>query len=290
MGQDWKTAYPFVAPVVAVLVGLVAYPFLTSIWISLTDQMVGQEAKFIGLANYLELVRMSLPSFFRVLWQTGLYTVVGVAAKFVLGLATALLLHQQLPGRNVFRALLFVPWTVPMVIGALAWRWIYSDVNGILSIGLLRLGIVKDYIYWLADPRLAMMSVMVVMIWQGMPFYTMNFLAGLQAISQDLYDAASVDGASWWQKLLHITIPGLRDVIIVTLLLSSIWTSSTLQYVYILTNGGPAYRTEIFPMLSFHISISSRDLGLGSAAALASFPFLLILILLLAPRMLEEAS
>ena len=286
--REWTTAYLFSFPVIAVLLGLVASPLISSLWMSLTDLKVAGEGRFIGLGNYIRLFKMTNPPYLQVLWQTLFYTVVGVGAKLVIGLITAVLINQNLPGKNVFRALLFVPWAVPMLIGALAWRWMFSDVNGVLSIGLMRLGIVNQYIYWFTDGNLAMFAVMLVMIWGGAPFFTMNFLAGMQAIPDELYEAAAIDGATGWQKLVNITLPGIRDVMTVTLLLSSIWTSSTLQYVYVLTNGGPAYRTEIFPTLSLHITLGARDLGLGAAAALASVPFLLVLIFLLTPRMLKE--
>jgi len=286
--KEWTSAYLLAFPMIAVLAGLIASPLISSLWMSLTDLKVGGEGTFIGLENYIRLFKMTNPPYLRVLWQTFFYTVVGVGAKLVIGLITALLLNHDLPGKNVFRALLFVPWAAPIVIGALAWRWMFSDVNGLLSIGLMRMGIVKHYIYWFADGNLAMFAVMLVMVWQGVPFFTMNFLAGMQTIPDEVYEAASIDGAGPWQKLINITLPGLRDVITVTLLLSSIWTSSTLQYVYVLTNGGPSFRTEIFPMLSLHITLGARDLGLGAAAALSSLPFLLLLIFALAPKMLRE--
>jgi multiple sugar transport system permease protein len=202
----------------------------------------------------------------------------------------ALILDQERRFNNIFRTLLFVPWAVPVVIVALNWRWIYDDLSGFLNNFLITFHITKDIISWLSDPALAMGCVIAVVVWSGTPFYAMSFLAGLQAIPKELYEAAEIDGASVVQQFVYVTIPRLKTIFITVVMLSTIWTATNLQFVLILTRGGPASRTEIFPHLAYQTSLMARRLGMGAAVTLVFFPILVILILLLTRRMLRQAD
>jgi ABC-type sugar transport system permease subunit len=213
-----------------------------------------------------------------------------VALKFVLGLTMALILDQERRFNNVFRTLLFVPWAVPVVIVALNWRWIFDDLSGFLNNFLITVHITRDIISWLADPTLAMGCVIAVVVWSGTPFYSMTFLAGLQAIPKELYEAAEIDGASTVQQFFFITVPRLKTIFLTTVMLSTIWTATNLQYVLILTKGGPASRTEIFPHLAYTTALGARRLGMGAAISLVFFPVLVVLIVLLTRRMLRPAD
>ncbi|PYM85760.1 MAG: hypothetical protein DME09_04540 [Candidatus Rokuibacteriota bacterium] len=155
---------------------------------------------------------------------------------------------------------------------------------------MITVGLTRDIISWLADPRLAMGCVIAVVVWQGTPFYTMTFLAGLQAIPRELYEAAEIDGASVVRQFVHITVPRLRTIFLTTVMLSTIWTATNLQFVLILTRGGPANRTEIFPHLAYVTALGARRLGMGAAVSLAFFPLLVILIILLTRRMLSQTD
>jgi multiple sugar transport system permease protein len=166
------------------------------------------------------------------------------------------------------------------VVYAFVWRWIYNDLNGILNYVLYKLHFINEYVLWTSDPKIVLWAIIVVVVWQGTPFYMMNFLAGLQSIPDELYEAAEIDGASTFQSFRHVTLPGLKSVLIVVTLLSTIWTSNELQFVYILSSGGPAHMSEIFPTLAFFTSIPGRELGLGAAVALSFFPLLASLIVL----------
>jgi ABC-type sugar transport system permease subunit len=177
---------------------------------------------------------------------------------------------------------------VPLIVAALNWRWIYDDFSGMLNNVLLELGLIQDVISWLSDPDLAMASVVAVVVWSGTPFYTMSFLAGLQAIPRELYEAARIDGASVLQEFRHVTIPQLRNVFTIVVMLSSIFTSTNLVIVYVLTNGGPANKTQIFPNLAYNVALAGGRLGYGSAINVAFFPLLAVLIVFLTRRMLRQ--
>jgi multiple sugar transport system permease protein len=217
------------------------------------------------------------------------YTGLGVGIKFCIGLSMALVLNQERFCNNLFRCFLLIPWAIPTLISALNWRWIYDDASGLINNVLVRLNLVEETISWLSDPHLAMFSVIAVVVWQGTPFFTMVFLAGLQAIPKELYEAAEIDGASLLQQFRYITIARLQPIFITAVMLSTIWTSSGIQFVYILTNGGPADRTQIFPMLSYTYALGgAQRLGMGATVSLFFFPVLMTCIVLLTRRMLRE--
>jgi len=286
--REARLAYAILAPTLLVILGFVAYPFFSAIYLSLQDKMVGAPGRFVGIQNYVELFRDEV--FWRTAYNTAVYTGVGVGLKFVLGLTMALVLDQERRFNNVFRTLLFVPWAVPVVIVALNWRWIYDDLSGFLNNFLITFHLTRDIISWLSDPDLAMGCVIAVVVWAGTPFYAMTFLAGLQAIPRELYEAAEIDGASVVQQFGYITVPRLKTIFLTTVMLSTIWTATNLQFVLILTRGGPASRTEIFPHLAFVTALGARRLGLGAAVSLVFFPLLVILIVLLTRRMLRQAD
>jgi multiple sugar transport system permease protein len=249
--------------------------------------MAGAPARFIGLENYRELLGNEV--FLRTIWNSVVYTGVGVSIKFLVGLSMALVLNQQRLFNNIFRSFLLLPWAIPTVISALNWRWIYDDASGLINNVLVRFNLVGESISWLSDPNLAMLSIIIAVVWQGTPFFTMSFLAGLQAIPKELYEAAEVDGATMLQQFWFVTIPRLRPIFITAALLSTIWTSANIQFVYILTNGGPADRTQIFPTLAYNLALGgAQRLGMGATVSLFFFPALVILIVFVTRRMLRE--
>src|SRR5882672_7170325 len=187
LAHDRTLGYLFLFPAVLVIVGLVAYPFASAIVMTFQAKTAGAPGRFIGLDNYRELFNSE--QFLRTVVNTVIYTAVGVGIKFLLGLSMALVLNQERFCNNFFRSFLLIPWAIPVVMSALNWRWI-------------------------SDPHLAMLSVITVVIWQGTPFFTMSFLAGLQSIPKELYEAAEIDGASVLQQFSHITLPRLQPVFI----------------------------------------------------------------------------
>ena len=284
--REGRLAYVLLTPTLLVILFLVAYPFVSAVYLSLQNKMVGAPGRYVGFANYLELFRDEV--FLRTAWNSVVYTVVAVGLKFFIGLTMALILDQERRFNNFFRTLLFLPWAVPVVIVSLNWRWIYDDLSGFLNNFLITFHITHDIISWLSDPRLAMGCVIAVVVWAGTPFYAMSFLAGLQSIAKELYEAAEIDGASIVQQFAYITLPRLKTIFITTVMLSTIWTATNLQFVLILTKGGPANRTEIFPHLAYETALGARRLGMGAAVTLVFFPVLVVFIIFLTRRMLRE--
>lgn len=276
----------FVLPALLILVFVVVYPFLSAIWMSFQDKMVGAPARFIGFGNYIELFGDRY--FIKTIKNTLVYTLFAVGIKFLLGLAMAMVLTQPRRLDFIFRTILFIPWAVPTIVAALSFRWIYDDFSGLLNNFLIAAFGMQDVISWLGDPNYAMASVIAVVVWSGTPFYTMSFLAGLKAIPKEMYEAARIDGANVWQEFWHITIPQMRKVFTVVVMLSTIWTSTNLVIVQLLTNGGPANTTQILPNLAYKYALLASRLGIGSAVNMVFFPILAVLIYILSRRMLTE--
>jgi multiple sugar transport system permease protein len=292
LGRDWRLGWLLVLPILLVLLGLIAYPFVLSIILSFTDKMIGQPAHFVGLQNYHDVLFGA--EFGSLFWKsvgtTIIYTAGAVGIKVVLGMGMALFLHEEFRGRNLMRALCFLPWAIPSLITGLSWQWIFNgSPAGMLNQILIDLGLSNTLIQWLGDPHLALWSVIFVTIWAGCPFYGMMLLAGLQSIPKELYEAASIDGANVFQRYRHVTLPGLAAVLTITVLLSTMWTANGFNLIYILTGGGPADSTLTFPMLTYQVGIAgAQQLGTASTITILFLPFFLIMIVLLTRHMLRE--
>ncbi len=291
LGRDWRLGYLLTLPVLVVILGLIAFPLGYSVWLSLNDVKLGGQSTFVGFDNYYRLLFDTSArihdAFVNSVIVSIKYTGIALILKFFLGMITALILHANIRGRNFWRALLFLPWSIPAVVSAWSWKWMYNDINGVINTSLMNLGLIQAPILFLADIDLALWSILAAVTWQGTPFWTMTFLAGLQSIPGEIYEAAQIDGASTWQSFWHVTLPNLTSVIVVTFMLSGIWTANSVQYIYILTNGGPARATETFPLLALSQGIRAYDLGMGAAIPLIFFPMFAIMIYFLTRRMLR---
>jgi multiple sugar transport system permease protein len=289
LGRDWKVALPFVLPIVVIMAGLIFWPFINAILLSFTVRnIVTRSDQYVGFANYIRL--WSDSDFRGAVNNTFLFTVVSVASKFVVGMSIALLLNSRLPFRNVLTGLMLLPWIVPEVVTALAWRSILDPIFGGLNPILLGLGLIDRPMGWLSEPRLAMPSVITVNIWKGIPFYTILLLAGLKAIDHEQYEAAEVDGANVIDRFRHITLPGLKYVILVTVLLSTISTFNTFGLVYLMTGGGPGGATRLYSILAYEKAIVGLRFGPGAATAFSMAPVLALVILVLARFMRHDAA
>jgi len=288
LGRDWRIGYPFIAPIMILLLAFIAWPFLRAIYISLTARTVGRELRFVGLDNYIRL--WADPFFRQAVRNTFVFTIGSISLKFLAGLAASLLLNAQRRWRNILTGLVLLPWIIPSVVQALSWKSIYDPLFGGLNPILLTLGVIREPQSWLADPRLAMPCVILVNVWAGIPFFTVNFLAGLQSIDRELYEAAEVDGANAWDRFRHITLPGLRYVIAVTTLLSTIWTFNNFETIYLLTGGGPGGATRVYSIMAYELAIRGLRFGPGTAAAFSLTPVLAFLILLLARYMRRDIA
>ncbi len=265
------------SPTVLLLVGLVLYPFFYAIWLAFSDKTVGSPGQFVGLKNFIYV--LSWPQFSTAVVNTVVFTVSAVAIKLVLGMAVALVLNQRIRGRNFFRAFLLLPWAMPAFVVYLVWRWLYDPLSGLINYALIDLGLIASPIPFLSDRSTAMASVVVAHVWRNFPFYAISFLAGMQTISQELYDAAQVDGASRAQQFRHVTLPGLYHIIGVVVLLTTIWTANAFEPVYLLTGGGPSDATMVYTMLVYVMGMTNLRLGEAAAVSTLFLPLLIALVL-----------
>ncbi len=264
------------APGVLFLLAFVAYPFFYGIFLSLQDRRVASPGTFVGFANFAAQADDAV--FWQVTRNTFVYTIAATLLKMVGGLAMALVINQQFRGRNLARAFLLLPFIVPTVLSTVAWMWILDPTFSVINWTLLHSGLVTQNFSWLGNATLAMVSIIMVNTWRGLPFYGITLLAGLQTIPPDLYEAAAIDGASLTQRFWYITLPVLKPVLIIVTMFSVIFTFSDFQLPYILTHGGPANATHLFATYAFDIGMSAGVLGMGAAVALAMLPALAVLI------------
>jgi multiple sugar transport system permease protein len=267
------------APPLLFLAALVGYPFCYGILLSLQDRPVAHPGTFVGLKNFT--TNFNDPIFWKVTANTFLYTTAATVLKMVGGLALAVAMNQQFPLKNLVRALLLLPFIVPTVLSTVAWMWILDPAFSVLNWFLLALGVPKPGPSWLGNPMLAMASIIVINTWRGLPFYGITLLAGLQTVPPELYEAATIDGASGWQRFRLITLPLLQPIILIVTLFSVIFTFADFQLVYVLTHGGPQNATQLFATYAFDIAMGAGQLGLGASVALAMFPALALLIVAL---------
>ncbi|MFQ6067353.1 MAG: carbohydrate ABC transporter permease [bacterium] len=276
--REAKLGYLLVLPAVALILTLVAYPFVLAVYFSLTDKVVGRPPHFVGLRNFIELFQSAI--FLRTARNSFVYTFSAVSLKFILGIGMALVLNQQFRGRNFLRGLYLLPWIVPMAISGVAWIWMYDSVFGVINY-IVRIARISDTGWpWLANSTLAMIAVIIANVWRGTPFFGVSMLAGLQAIPTELYEAAEVDGAGRFSKFFNITLPQLRHIILIVTLFSTIWTFADFETVYVITRGGPANTTHLFATLSYQVGLVAGQLGKGTAISLFIFPVLLLMVYL----------
>jgi multiple sugar transport system permease protein len=261
-----------------VLLGLfIAYPFVKGIMLSVTDTRVGVPGHFVGLQNFANIWHDGI---FRVaVWNTCVYTVVATVFKLALGLWLAVLLNHHFKGKAITRAFILLPFIIPTVLSTLAWKWMFDPTFSVINWGLFRLGLIHARINWLGDPNLALISVIIVNVWRGVPFFAISLLAGLQTISPELHEAAAIDGARAWQRFVHVTWPLLLPVTLVVMLFSVIQTFADFQLVYVLTGGGPANATQLFATYAYQIGIGTGLLSQGATISLAVFPVLLLVVI-----------
>lgn len=260
--------YLLIAPALIVVIAVVFIPVLNSIFLSFQNYnfMRPHLNGFIGFENYKNILfhdDQFWPSF----WRTIIWVVFGVGFQFVFGFMLALLLNKKFRGRGVARSISLIPWVTPGVLIGLMWRWIFDGNYGVLNDILLKLGIIQDKIAFLANRSTAFPSVILTIIWQGVPFFALMLMAGLQGIPGELYEAADIDGANGFQKLFRITIPSLKNTIFVTTLLRIIWVANSVDVIMNMTEGGPSYATQTLSVYIFQ-KANSQDLGYAAAMSI----------------------
>jgi multiple sugar transport system permease protein len=267
----------FMLPAGALLLVFLTYPLGLGTWLGFTDAKIGRPGAWIGLENFIYLFGDSVARLS--LFNTFFYTAVASVLKFALGLWLALLLNKHIPLKAFVRAIVLLPFIVPTALSAIAFWWIYDSQFSVVSWVLVKTGLIHQYIDFLGDPWLARFSTIAANVWRGVPFVAITLLAGLQTISPSLYEAASLDGASDWQKFWHVTLPMLTPIIAVVMTFSVLFTFTDFQLIYVLTRGGPLNSTHLMATLSFQRAIPGGALGEGAALATAMVPFLLAAIL-----------
>ncbi len=268
----------FMLPAAALLLLFLTYPLGLGTYLGFTDAKVGRPGQWVGLENFEYLWGDAVTQL--ALFNTLFYTFVASIIKFGLGLWLALLLNKHIPFKAALRAVVLLPFIVPTALSAIAFWWIYDSQFSIISWGLLKLGIINEYIDFLGQPWHARFATIAANIWRGVPFVAICLLAGLQTISPSYYEAASLDGASPWQQFRYVTLPLLTPIIAVVMTFSVLFTFTDFQLIYVLTRGGPLNSTHLMATLSFQRAISGGSLGEGAAIATAMVPFLLAVILL----------
>ena len=274
--NEGKLAFWLLAPTAGYLILVMLVPFCWAVYMSLTDKMIGSVANFIGLQNYWNLIFE--PLFLKALLNTAIFTVVAVIFKVLFGMMVALVLNEDIKARSFFRALLILPWTIPTLVSVYIWQWLYSDVGGALNYILIHSGIMKEQVGWLSTPWLAMTSVIIVNVWRGTPFLGISILAGLQTVDLGLYEAAKIDGANIIRQFWHITLPAVKNVIILAAIITTIWTLSDFEIIWLLTRGGPANGTQVLSTLSYTCGFLNMNLGKAIAISIFLFPALIVLV------------
>ena len=276
LARDAQVAYAFIAPAFFLLLVLVGYPFLLSVWFSLSDARVGNTGSFIGLDNFNRLLSSAI--FLQTLQNSIVFTAAALAAKTVLGTGLALLLFRVARFKRLIRGAVLLPFIVPTALSALVWWWMFEPLYSVINWTLKGLHLINHDIPWLPDPYLAMFTVILVNVWRGLPFFAITLLAGLVAIPRELYEAAECDGAGPIARFWHITLPLMMPVLAVVILFSTIFTLSDFNIVYVLTRGGPMNMTHLFATYSFALGLQSGQIGQGAAVSLFLFPILLAVV------------
>src|SRR6201986_1242294 len=274
--RNWIALW-FMLPAAAFLILFLAYPLGLGIWMSFTDEPIGRTGIFGGLENYQWLWDDSI--FWPSVFNTLLYTIVASAIKFAVGLYLALLLNRNMPFKALIRSIVLIPFIVPTVLSAIAFWWIYDAQFSIISWSLIKLGLISHNIDFLGDANMARGSVIFANIWRGVPFVAITLLAGLQTVSPSLYEAATLDGATNWQRFRYITYPLLTPIIAVVMTFSVLFTFTDFQLIWVMTRGGPVNATHLMATFSYQRAIMSGYLGEGAAISTAMIPFLLAAIL-----------
>ena len=283
--------YTLLVPAMCLIMIFLAYPFGLGVWMSLTDKMVGQPAKFIGLDNFINMFKSQI--FLQSAWNTVVFTFSATVFKTVLGMWLAVLLNRKFAFARFTRALVLLPFIVPTVLSTLAWLWMFDSTFSVfnwmmrwawqLKIEFFGIMLKGNWGFfqgpmWLGDATWAMISIIMVNVWRGVPFFAITFLAGLQTVPPELIDAGEIDGASGWRRFWHITLPLIQPIAVVVIVFSVVVTFADFQLVYVLTRGGPYNSTHLLATYAYQLAMASGNLGEGAAVALFMFPILAMVI------------
>jgi multiple sugar transport system permease protein len=270
----------FVSPAILYVLLLVGVPFLLAIYYSISAYTIYDPSwRFVGLANFRQIIQN--PVFIETLENTFIFTFASQFLGLVLGKFGALLLLKPFPGRKIVRALIILPWAVPIALAAVAWQWMFDSLYSVINWTLVALNIIdrSQAPNWLGNPHLAMLCVIVVNAWRFFPFAIVIFLAGITSIPQDVIDAATVDGAGFWRRNYQIILPMILPIVTIGLIFGVVFTFTDLSVVYLLTNGGPVGATSVLGFEGFQVGIVSGDVSHGAAISLFMLPILFLVVI-----------
>ncbi|WP_222928500.1 carbohydrate ABC transporter permease [Sutcliffiella horikoshii] len=273
MKRNPLTPFLFLVPGLIILGAFIFYPMLHAIWLSFTNYNIVNDAEFIGLENYQALFED--PLFWKVLGQTLLYLILVVPALVVLPIFLAILVNKQIKGIGFFRSAYYIPVVTSMVVVGIAWKWVYAD-QGVLNYILDSLGVISAPVNWLTSTSTSIFAVMIVTIWKGLGYYMVIYLAGLQSIPDDLYEAADIDGATKWKQIWHITVPLLMPSIMIVTIMSSISAMKVFEEIYVMTGGGPLNSSKTLVFYIYQEAFEKLQMGYASAAGVVLFLITLI--------------
>lgn len=275
------------APALITITVVIGYPILRAIWLTFLDYNVlrPERTVFAGLENYLAV--FSSPVFWQALRNSAVWVLGAVSLQILFGFLGALLLNQRFVGRYVVRGLVLIPWATPSVLVALMWMWMLDGNYGVINDLLRKVGLIESYVPWFAQPQTALPTLIVIDVWQGVPFFAVMLLAALQAFPKELEDAGRVDGASPFQLLRFVKIPFILPTLMITAVLRIIWTANYMDLMFIITNGGPGYQTTTLPFLAYTTAYRRLDFGEGATVALVQ-ALLLAVVIVIYVRMLRH--
>ena len=264
------TALLLALPLIVLITALVIYPAFYSIYLAMLNKSL---ERFVGLANFQFL--FTRDTFWMVVKQSCIFAITAVVFKALIGFCVAHFVHNvPAKGQRKWRGMLLIPWVIPPAMSTLAWFWLFDPSYSAFNWVFARIGL--PTITWLGDPFWARFSVILVNVWYGAPFFLIMYLAALKSVPEQLYEAAAIDGANWWQKIWYVTLPMMRNIISITVLFSLIVTFANFDIVRILTSGGPIDQTHIFATWAFKLGIEGNDIPLGASVSLFMFPILAI--------------
>jgi len=256
------------SPAMLIVMALGGFPILYSLYLSFTKYILSHPRgpEFVGLANYVALLHN--PAFLNSLWKTAYFSAILIIGSTTLGLSLAIALNRNFKGKALYITLLLIPWAIPKVVNGLIWKWIFDGNYGILNAVLLKLGIIDHYIFWFGEsPIIGILLIGLASVWKNVPFVTIFYLAALQTLPHDLYDAATVDGANALQQFLYVTVPQLRHTFVIVFILQTTWAVKLFDLIQVLTKGGPGDKTMVAYYYVYRQAFSYLNIGYGAAGA-----------------------
>lgn len=277
--KDNYIGIAFLIPALLLMFVLIAYPLVNAFYLSFHRQMIYElKGVYIGFKNYIRILKD--PAFWHAFKLSLIWTFTTIAGQVLVGVVAALILHEDFKGRSLARAFVMLPFFMPTVAVTLMWKWLLNEQYGAVNHLLMAVGLIKEPVSWLGSANLALFSIIMIGIWRFFPFVTINVLARLQTIQQELYEAASVDGANAWQKFWNVTFPAIKPVLVVVILLRSLFMFNKVDIIMLLTKGGPGTSTLTLPVQAYSYAFEGMQIGRGSANAVIQFLIVLAFIII----------